>query len=128
LIVSGGITIVLVTYDETHYTSAITHVLPFTADDLRLLSISDRICGIEKLVTLYPNIPKMDAFGRFAMPRQRPLSGGYVRPGLSVTIDPPSTASQAMLMDRAETPASVASMASPNGNLFNSSDSWPMNE
>lgn len=49
-------------------------VSPFFASNFKIRSLADCIQDLKQLVTLYPNIPKDTAFGKYYTPRLRGLS------------------------------------------------------
>nr|DAA79949.1 TPA_inf: signal transducer and activator of transcription B [Anopheles maculatus] len=61
--VLGAITIGFV-HENNIGQRQILHIEPFTAKDLSIRSLADRILDIEGLTHLYPNIPKHEAFKR----------------------------------------------------------------
>ncbi len=64
------------------------NLAPFTDKDFKIRSLGDRIKDLCNLVTLYPDIPKQTAFGKFwtSQPNLSDPPGGYVRPDIMTTI------------------------------------------
>ena len=66
------------------------NLLPFTDKDFRIRSLADRINDLPILVTLYPDIPKESAFGKYwaqsADAVQQPNPGDYIPFSLNMTI------------------------------------------
>lgn len=68
--------------------NVIMHLQPFLSKDLQTRSLADRIRDLNDLVTLFPNLPKDEAFGAHYTPINAvdPLSNGYIRPMLIQTL------------------------------------------
>lgn len=68
----------------------VCNLLPFTDKDFRIRSLADRIKDLSVLWTLYPNIPKDVAFGKYwslpADPVEQTRPGAYIHHTLSMTI------------------------------------------
>ncbi|XP_060808492.1 signal transducer and activator of transcription 5B isoform X4 [Amyelois transitella] len=60
---------------------------PFTARDLALRSLADRVLDLPQLQFLYPNIAKDDVFSKYyTKPENEMLKNGYVKPVLVTTL------------------------------------------
>lgn len=80
----GGITIAWV--GEGH---EVFSLQPFTARDLVLRSLADRVYDLSQLQYLYPNIPKDEVFGKYYTKHENEvLKNGYVKPVLITTLPP----------------------------------------
>ncbi|XP_050310065.1 signal transducer and activator of transcription 5B isoform X2 [Anthonomus grandis grandis] len=79
----GGITIAW-----TQDSQEVLSIQPFTAKDLPVRSLADRIADISHLVKLYPNIPKADVFAKYYTQYQETSTGpgGYVKPVLVTQV------------------------------------------
>ncbi|XP_021921235.1 signal transducer and activator of transcription 5B isoform X4 [Zootermopsis nevadensis] len=56
---------------------------PFTSKDFAIRSLADRISDLQHLVSLFPDVPKEQAFGKYYTPyteNQPTTSNGYVKP------------------------------------------------
>jgi signal transducer and activator of transcription 5B len=73
----GGITIAYCN-EGNDGKSYCLHIRPFTSDDLSIRSLSDRICDFDDLQILYPNIPKIAAFGKEKISSTQPTKKGYI--------------------------------------------------
>ncbi|KAF7240329.1 Signal transducer and transcription activator 6 [Varanus komodoensis] len=60
----GGISIAYVTYCQDG-TTQVENIQPFTAKQLFIRSLADCVMDLSQLETLYPDKPKLEAFGRF---------------------------------------------------------------
>ncbi|XP_053622337.1 signal transducer and activator of transcription 5B isoform X3 [Plodia interpunctella] len=78
----GGITIAWVDGSE------VFSLQPFTARDLSLRSLADRVLDLPQLQFLYPNIAKDDVFSKYyTKPAENEmLKNGYVKPVLVTTL------------------------------------------
>ncbi|XP_059047347.1 signal transducer and activator of transcription 5B [Achroia grisella] len=75
----GGITIAWVGDNNGEVFS----LQPFTARDLGLRSLADRVLDLPQLQFLYPNIAKDDVFSKYyTKPEDQVLKNGYVKPVL----------------------------------------------
>ena len=72
----GGLTIASVNLDANNEPK-VFHIQPLTSKVLIFHSLPDRILDLVELKTLYPNISKADAFGKYASTRG-PAVKGYV--------------------------------------------------
>ncbi|XP_052748046.1 signal transducer and activator of transcription 5B isoform X2 [Galleria mellonella] len=81
----GGITIAWVGDNNGEVFS----LQPFTARDLALRSLADRVLDLPQLQFLYPNIAKDDVFSKYyTKPEDQVLKNGYVKPVLVTTLPP----------------------------------------
>uniref|UniRef100_A0AAG5D3Y4 Signal transducer and activator of transcription n=1 Tax=Anopheles atroparvus TaxID=41427 RepID=A0AAG5D3Y4_ANOAO len=83
----GGITIAWVN-EGTDGQRHILHIQPFTAKDLSIRSLSDRIHDFDDLVFLYPNKPKHEAFHQFTTPKEPPRYKNYVATEVRAVLMP----------------------------------------
>ncbi|XP_026748141.1 signal transducer and activator of transcription 5B isoform X4 [Trichoplusia ni] len=78
----GGITIAWVGEGNEVFS-----LQPFTARDLMLRSLADRVLDLTQLQFLYPNIAKDDVFSKYyTKPENEMLKNGYVKPVLVTTL------------------------------------------
>nr|DAA79947.1 TPA_inf: signal transducer and activator of transcription B [Anopheles culicifacies] len=75
--VLGGITIAFV-HEGTGGLHQILHIEPFTAKDLSIRTLADRIHDFDELSYLYPNIPKHTVFQRQIVTNLMPIDTNYV--------------------------------------------------
>ncbi|XP_053667852.1 signal transducer and transcription activator-like [Anopheles marshallii] len=87
--VVGGISIVFV-HESNDGQRKILHVQPFTAKELSILSLADRILDLDELYYLYPDIPKHLAFQRHEMKSKPNHDTNYVAWKLQATLVLPS--------------------------------------
>ncbi|KAM3955250.1 signal transducer and transcription activator Stat92E isoform 2-T2 [Aphomia sociella] len=79
----GGITIAWVGDNNGEVFS----LQPFTARDLSLRSLADRVLDLPQLQYLYPNVAKDDVFSKYyTKPEDQVLKNGYVKPVLVTTL------------------------------------------
>ncbi|XP_060606463.1 signal transducer and activator of transcription 5B-like [Ruditapes philippinarum] len=89
----GGITIVWVAdQQDKPGERMVWNLAPFTSKDFTIRGLADRIKDLTSLVTLYPDIPKDNAFQKYYSPPTADLApnlvpGGYVKTTLITTID-----------------------------------------
>ncbi|XP_032939213.1 signal transducer and activator of transcription 6 [Catharus ustulatus] len=93
----GGVTIAYVIRGKDG-SSQVENIQPFSAKDLSIRSLGDRIRDLEQLRNLYPNTPKDQAFGSHYNKEQTGKDGrGYVSTAIKMTVEserdqqPPST-------------------------------------
>lgn len=93
----GGVTIAYVIRGQDG-SSQVENIQPFSAKDLSIRSLGDRIRDLEQLRNLYPNTPKDQAFGSHYNKEQTGKDGrGYVSTAIKMTVEserdqqPPST-------------------------------------
>ncbi|XP_049299913.1 signal transducer and transcription activator-like [Anopheles funestus] len=87
--VLGGITIAFV-HEANDGHHEILHIQPFTAYDLSIRSLTDRILDYDELSHLYPYIPKHVAFQRLKKKSVRPQDTNYVATELRANLMFPS--------------------------------------
>ncbi|CAH1775759.1 unnamed protein product [Owenia fusiformis] len=61
----GGVTIAWVADDPQTSEKKVWNLAPFAAKDFAIRSLADRISDLPTLSTLFPNIPKLDCFGKY---------------------------------------------------------------
>ncbi|XP_075301938.1 signal transducer and activator of transcription 6 isoform X1 [Opisthocomus hoazin] len=122
----GGVTIAHVIRGKDG-SSQVENIQPFSAKDLSIRSLGDRIRDLGQLRNLYPNTPKDQAFGSHYNKEQTGKDGrGYVSTAIKMTVEsereqqPPSAvgappeAAQAQMFGLPELhPESLQSMLSP---------------
>ncbi|XP_058678068.1 signal transducer and activator of transcription 6 [Ammospiza caudacuta] len=93
----GGVTIAYVMRGKDG-SSQVENIQPFSAKDLSIRSLGDRIRDLGQLRNLYPNIPKDQAFGSHYNKEQTGKDGrGYVSTAIKMTVEserdqhPPNT-------------------------------------
>ncbi|XP_066193540.1 signal transducer and activator of transcription 6 [Sylvia atricapilla] len=93
----GGVTIAYVMWGKDG-SSQVENIQPFSAKDLSIRSLGDRIRDLVQLRNLYPNTPKDQAFGSHYNKEQTGKDGrGYVSAAIKMTVEserdqqPPST-------------------------------------
>ncbi|XP_023799074.1 signal transducer and activator of transcription 6 [Cyanistes caeruleus] len=93
----GGVTIAYVIRGKDG-SSQVENIQPFSAKDLSIRCLGDRIRDLGQLRNLYPNIPKDQAFGSHYNKEQTGKDGrGYVSTAIKMTVErerdqqPPST-------------------------------------
>lgn len=68
----------------------VNNVSPFTDKDFRIRCLADRVKDLSELCTLYPDVPKERAFGKYwsqsSDPVQEPNRLDYIPHTLSMTI------------------------------------------
>lgn len=69
LILQGGLTINWVTHDSNRGPK-VMKMSPFVENDLRVHSLSQRVLDLKECITLYPDIPKHESFGRMSKPKR----------------------------------------------------------
>ncbi|KAM4881815.1 signal transducer and activator of transcription 6 isoform 2-T2 [Thomomys bottae] len=83
----GGITIAHVIRSQDG-SSQIENIQPFSAKDLSIRSLGDRIRDLSQLKNLYPKKPKDEAFGSHYKPEQMGKDGrGYVPATIKMTVE-----------------------------------------
>ncbi|XP_071656172.1 signal transducer and activator of transcription 6 isoform X3 [Patagioenas fasciata] len=83
----GGITIAHVIRGKDG-SSQVENIQPFSAKDLSIRSLGDRIRDLGQLRNLYPNIPKDQAFGSHYNKEQTGKDGrGYVSTAIKMTVE-----------------------------------------
>ncbi|XP_052888558.1 signal transducer and transcription activator-like [Anopheles moucheti] len=87
--VVGGITIAFV-HESNNLLRKILHVQPFTAKELSIHSLADRILDLDELSYLYPYIPKHVAFQRHEIKSEQNYDTNYVAWKLQATLKLPS--------------------------------------
>lgn len=119
----GGITIAWVADDPTKPGErAVWNLAPYGRKDFAIRSLSDRIKDLAALVTLFPNTPKQQAFGKYyttETEKDNPVKeGGYV-PHRLVDKLPDSLANAA--------PMDYGNPQTPQGSHINTESSYDMN-
>lgn len=107
---TGGITIAWVADDPSKPGErAVWNLAPYGRKDFMIRSLSDRIKDLDALVTLFPNIPKSQAFGKYytaVSEKNHAVKDGYV-PSTLVAKLPDSLANAApMDFNNPQTPQS----------------------
>ncbi|XP_064899723.1 signal transducer and activator of transcription 6 isoform X1 [Columba livia] len=83
----GGVTIAHVIRGKDG-SSQVENIQPFSAKDLSIRSLGDRIRDLGQLRNLYPNIPKDQAFGSHYNKEQTGKDGrGYVSTAIKMTVE-----------------------------------------
>uniref|UniRef100_A0A8C9U431 Signal transducer and activator of transcription n=1 Tax=Serinus canaria TaxID=9135 RepID=A0A8C9U431_SERCA len=83
----GGVTIAYVMRGKDG-SSQVENIQPFSAKDLSIRSLGDRIRDLGQLRNLYPNIPKDQAFGSHYNKEQTGKDGrGYVSTAIKMTVE-----------------------------------------
>ncbi|XP_069735755.1 signal transducer and activator of transcription 6 [Phaenicophaeus curvirostris] len=83
----GGVTIAYVIRGKDG-SSQVENIQPFSAKDLSIRSLGDRIRDLVQLRNLYPNIPKDQAFGSHYNKEQTGKDGrGYVSTAIKMTVE-----------------------------------------
>ncbi|XP_068777609.1 signal transducer and activator of transcription 6 isoform X2 [Struthio camelus] len=83
----GGVTIAHVIRGKDG-SSQVENIQPFSAKDLSIRSLGDRIRDLEQLRNLYPNTPKDQAFGSHYNKEQTGKDGrGYVSTAIKMTVE-----------------------------------------
>ncbi|XP_064495030.1 signal transducer and activator of transcription 6 isoform X2 [Pseudopipra pipra] len=83
----GGVTIAYVTRGKDG-SSQVENIQPFSAKDLSIRSLGDRIRDLGQLRNLYPNTPKDQAFGSHYNKEQTGKDGrGYVSTAIKMTVE-----------------------------------------
>lgn len=83
----GGVTIAHVIRGKDG-SSQVENIQPFSAKDLSIRSLGDRIRDLRQLRNLYPNIPKDQAFGCHYNKEQTGKDGrGYVSTAIKMTVE-----------------------------------------
>ncbi|XP_033732958.1 signal transducer and activator of transcription 5B-like isoform X3 [Pecten maximus] len=121
---TGGITIAWVADDPSKPGErAVWNLAPYGRKDFMIRSLSDRIKDLDALVTLYPNMPKSQAFGKYytaVSEKHHAVKDGYV-PCTLVAKLPDSLASAApMDFNNPQTPQS--SHLSPDSPTYESNN------
>ncbi|KAL4228952.1 Signal transducer and activator of transcription 5B [Mactra antiquata] len=109
----GGVTIAWVA-DNGEMTGdrQVWNLAPFTIKDFQIRGLADRVKDLSSLVTLYPDIPKDQAFSRYYTmqvdPSQVVTASGYVKTTLMVIIDGQQPGPGATDFSNPQTPRAIA--------------------
>ncbi|XP_041786047.1 signal transducer and transcription activator-like isoform X3 [Anopheles merus] len=107
--VLGGISIAWV-HESNNGQKQILHIQPFTAKDLVVRPLANRICDLGELMYLYPNIPKQEAFGRYTTSViQKPRSKHYIPAEMRTVLIFAPTGNQISSTSNAEQSPSASS-------------------
>nr|DAA79942.1 TPA_inf: signal transducer and activator of transcription B [Anopheles melas] len=107
--VLGGISIAWV-HESNDGQRQVLHIQPFTAKDLVVRSLVNRICDLDELTYLYPNIPKQEAFGQYTAPAiQKPRSKHYIPAEMRTVLIFAPTSNQISSTPNAEQSPSASS-------------------
>uniref|UniRef100_UPI00398F1A89 signal transducer and activator of transcription 5B-like isoform X2 n=1 Tax=Pristiophorus japonicus TaxID=55135 RepID=UPI00398F1A89 len=85
----GGITIAWID-DSEKGGRQVYNVQPFTTKDLTIRSLGDRVRDIERLLYLYPNKPKDEAFKKYYT-KEAKGKDGYLHAGVKTTVNDEQT-------------------------------------
>lgn len=125
----GGVTIVSIN-ENREGKKEIRHVQPFTARDLSIRGLADRVRDLNDILYFYPNIPKDDIFSKFYTLHQSKGPNGYSMPVLALTF-PNFDKAKITQPDLPTAPSTTIQVTSTNpnelSNISSASSSSPTN-